>query len=64
MQRCEVLHTAISRKVSEKMCTRQSEKVIWDMIDIMFLTTVAVDPATRDTTALNDPCATRIPKDL
>ena len=31
-------------KLSEKMCTRQSRKVIWDMIDILFLTTVAVEP--------------------
>ena len=27
------------------MCTRQSRKVIWDMIDTLFLTTVAVEPA-------------------
>ena len=38
------LYTAISRRLSEKMCTRQSRKVIWDMIDILFLTTVAVEP--------------------
>ena len=31
-------------RLSEKMCTRQSRKVIWDMIDILFLTTVAVEP--------------------
>ena len=28
----------ISRKVVAKMCTRQSRKVIWDMINILFLT--------------------------
>ena len=26
------------------MCTRQSRKVIWDMINTLFLTTVAVEP--------------------
>ena len=31
-------------RLSEKMCTRQSRKVIWDMIDTLFLTTVAVEP--------------------
>ena len=31
-------NTAISRKVVGKMCTRQSRKVIWDMINILFLT--------------------------
>ena len=31
--------------LSEKMCTRQSRKVIWDMINTLFLTTVAVEPA-------------------
>jgi len=35
-----VPHTAISRKVVGKMCTRQSRKVIWDMINTLFLTTV------------------------
>ena len=30
--------------ISSKMCTRQSRKVIWDMIDALFLTTVAVEP--------------------
>ena len=30
--------TAISRKVVGKMCTRQSRKVIWDMINTLFLT--------------------------
>ena len=27
------VYTAISRKVVGKMCTRQSRKVIWDMVD-------------------------------
>ena len=31
-------------RLSEKMCTRQSPKVIWDMINTLFLTTVAVEP--------------------
>ena len=30
--------TAISRRLSEKMCTRQSRKVIWDMFNTPFLT--------------------------
>ena len=39
------VYTAISRKVvGKKMCTRQSRKVIWDMINTLFLTTVAVEP--------------------
>ena len=33
-----MVHTAISRRLSEKLCTRQSRKVIWDMIDTLFLT--------------------------
>ena len=37
-------YTAISRKVVGKMCTRQSRKVIWDMINTLFLTTVPVEP--------------------
>ena len=44
---CKGIHpkyTAISRKVVGKMCTRQSRKVLWDMIDTLFLTTVAVEP--------------------
>ena len=32
-------YAAISRKVVEKMCTRQSRRVIWDMINTLFLTT-------------------------
>ena len=35
--------TAISRKVVGKMCTGQSRKVIWDMINTLFLTTVPVE---------------------
>ena len=38
------VYTAISRKVVGKMCTRQSRKVIWDMINTLFLTTVPVEP--------------------
>ena len=30
-------------RLSEKMCTRQPRKVIWDMINTLFLTTVAVE---------------------
>ena len=35
---------SISRKVVGKMCTRQSQKVIWDMINTLFLMTVPVKP--------------------
>ena len=38
------VYTAISRTVVGKMCTRQSRKVIWDMINTLFLTTVPVEP--------------------
>ena len=31
-------------RLSEKLCTRQSRKAIWDMINTLFLTTVAVEP--------------------
>ena len=31
-------------RLSEKMCMGQSRKVIWDMINTLFLTTVAVEP--------------------
>ena len=31
-------------RLSEKMCTRQSRKVLWDMINTLFLTTVVVEP--------------------
>ena len=44
IQRSATPYTAILRKVVEKMCTRQSRKVIWDMINTLFLTTVAVEP--------------------
>ena len=30
--------------LSEKMCTRQFRNVIWDMINTLFLTTVAAEP--------------------
>ena len=35
-------------RLSGKMCTRQPRKVIWDMIDTLFLTTVAVEPTFVD----------------
>ena len=31
-------------RLSEKMCTRQPRKVIWDMINTLFRTTIAVEP--------------------
>ena len=31
-------------RLSEKMCTRQPRKVIWDMINTLFLMTVDVEP--------------------
>ena len=39
-----IQYTAISRKVVGKMCTRQSRKVIWDIINTLFLTTVPIEP--------------------
>ena len=30
-------------RLSEKMCTQQSRKVVWDMINTLFLTTVAIE---------------------
>ena len=39
-----IVYTTISRKAVGKMCTRQSRKVTWDMIDTLFLTTVSVEP--------------------
>ena len=33
-----ILYTATSRKLSEKMCQRQFRKVVWDMINTLFLT--------------------------
>ena len=41
---CIYIYTAISRKVVGQMCTRQSRKAIWDMINELFLTPVAVEP--------------------
>ena len=41
----EVLDIQLFReRLSEKMCMQQSRKVIWDMIDTLFLTAVAVEP--------------------
>ena len=37
-----IFYTAISRKVVGKKCTRQSGKVLWDMITVS--DTVAVEP--------------------
>ena len=31
-------------RLSEKMCTPRSRKVIWDMVNTLFLTNVAVEP--------------------
>ena len=31
-------------RLSEKLCSRQSRKVKWDMINTLFLATVAVEP--------------------
>ena len=44
MVRVNGMYTAISTKVVGKMRTRQSRKVIWDMINTLFLTTVPVEP--------------------
>ena len=42
---CQHLGIQLFReRLSEKLCTRQSRKVIWDMINTLFLTTVAVEP--------------------
>ena len=38
------MESADVRYLRKKMCTRQSRKVIWDMINTLFLTTVAVEP--------------------
>ena len=40
----KVRYIAILRKVVGKMCTRQSRKVIWDVINTLFLTTVPIEP--------------------
>ena len=31
-------------RLLQKMCTQQSRKVIWDMIETLFLATEAVEP--------------------
>ena len=36
--------TVFRERLSEKMCTRQPQKVIWDLINTLFLMTVAVKP--------------------
>ena len=42
---CFIGHIQLFReRLSEKMCTRQSRKGIWDMINTLFLATVAVEP--------------------
>ena len=35
---CRSLIQLLRERLSEKMCTRQSRKVIWDMINTLFLT--------------------------
>ena len=44
VENCEPKIYSYFARLSEKMCTRQSRKVIWDMINTLFLTTVAVEP--------------------
>ena len=48
LQRCNCnifgLIQLFRESLSRIKCTRQSRKVIWDMINTLFLTTVAVDP--------------------
>ena len=39
-----VIYSSYFEKVVRKKCKRQSRKVIWDMINTLFLTTVAVKP--------------------
>ena len=34
----------IRERLSEKICTRQSQMAIWDMTNTLFLATVAVEP--------------------
>ena len=48
--------TTISRKVVGKMCTRQSRKVIWDMINILFLTLQLSNLLFCFPSALSDVC--------
>ena len=38
------LYTYFEKGCRKKKCTLQSRKVIWDMINTLFLTTVAVEP--------------------
>ena len=38
------LYSYFDKEWRKKKCTRQSRKVIWDMINTLFLTTVAVEP--------------------
>ena len=37
------MYSYFEGRFSEKMCTRQSQKVIWDMINTLFLMNVAVE---------------------
>ena len=39
-----VIYSYLEKGCRKKMCTRQSRKVIWDMINTLFLTNVAVEP--------------------
>ena len=39
----ERVYSYFEKGCRKKMCTRQSRKVIWDMINTLFLTTVAVE---------------------
>ena len=39
-----VIYSYFEKGCRKKICTRQSRKVIWDMINTLFLTTVAVEP--------------------
>ena len=42
---CKVLSIQLfQERLSQKLCTRQSRKVIWDMINTLVLDTVAVEP--------------------
>ena len=38
------LNQLFRERLSEKLCTRQPRKVIWDTINTLFLATVAVEP--------------------
>ena len=39
-----VIYSYFEKGLSEEMRTRQSRKVIWDMINTLFVTTEAVEP--------------------